>query len=197
MLHITKHIALGLGLCLAVPSFSQQRNSDPYEMISETAAAESSIAAEIAAETDRIVALTKEMAGASKSKQFEVKQQIESCQKRIAKLIKALPAPAPGQSLDYKRYDFDVADNSLALGDFSVDRNGTTRDFDLYFATGTAGVARVDIISPGGELLDTFSSANFKGKMRETVKLSSAPGTIYFVHISIGDQSVTKKVRFS
>ena len=75
-------------------------------------------------------------------------------------------------------------------------RNGTFESFELSLETNNTGTARIDIISTGGELLETFNLADFNGKLRKEIFLNTEPGIVYFLNITVGENSTTKKLRF-
>lgn len=98
--------------------------------------------------------------------------------------------------LPYSKYNFDVAENSLAVSNFKACRNGNLKDFHLGFKTAETGKAKVDIVSPGGELLKSISIADYDGSFEEEIKLSAAKGDVYFVHVTVDGKQTTKKLRF-
>lgn len=199
MLHITKQLALGLGLCMAVPAFSQQTEADLYAMITSATiptASTLSVADEIEAEIERIIGYTNALKTADRDEAKDLQRKIEAGQVRIRELSKAMPTHNRANYRIIKKYNFDVMENSLALDKFRVVRNGTQLEIGITIKSSETGTARVDIVSPGGELIDTFSRTDFSGKLHENVALNATKGMVYFMHIRIGDKATTKKVRF-
>lgn len=99
-------------------------------------------------------------------------------------------------NLPFVKYDFDVAENSLNLEEFTASREGNMDKFHLGFKTTEPGSANIDIVSPGGELLKSFSKSDYDGSFGEEILLSAEKGEIYFVHINVDGKKTTKKLRF-
>ena len=126
-------------------------------------------------------------------------KRIRSSQHTIRKSVNKLSLEAPknpSANLSLTRNDLNVAENSLSVRKFRVNRNGTTQAFQLEFNTPQIGNAAVEIISPGGELLYSFLKPDYMGRFDEDVELSAADGRIYFININVDGRQTTKKVRF-
>lgn len=137
------------------------------------------------------------MKTASPDKREVLESKIEVCQQKIHELNAIMAANKVSTNRYIEKYAFDVEENSLQLSKFAVTRTGTDTNFELSLKAEQTGEARVDIISPGGELLDSFTVTDFDGSLNRVFELSAEKGTIYFVHLRIGDSETTKKVRFS
>lgn len=99
-------------------------------------------------------------------------------------------------NLPFVKYNFDWAENSLAIDDFSAGRDGNMDKFHLRFKTAQQGSAKIDFVSPGGELLKSISKSDYNGSFGEEILLSAERGAIYFVHINVDGKKNTKKLRF-
>jgi len=150
-------------------------------------------------EVDKILKLTEELATADEKRERSLKRKIAESQERILELNDELSAETAMASnyTNFTRYNFDVSDKSLIMTNFEVARNGDTHNFDVAFETESPGKARIDVVSPGGVLLQSVFISNYNGKARKQIDLSSEKGKVYFIHIQIDGKAVTNKVRFS
>ena len=150
-------------------------------------------------EVDKILKLTEELATADEKRERSLKRKIAESQERILELSDELSAETAMASnyTNFTRYNFDVSDKSLIMTNFEVARNGDTHNFDVAFETESPGKARIDVVSPGGVLLQSVFISNYNGKARKQIDLSSEKGKVYFIHIQIDGKAVTNKVRFS
>lgn len=99
-------------------------------------------------------------------------------------------------NLPFIKYNFDAAENSLALNKFTASQDGDRDEFHLGFKTVEAGTARVDIVSPGGELLKSITHSDYNGSFGEEIQLNVEKGEVYFVHIDVDGKQTTKKLHF-
>lgn len=196
MLQITKKIVLGLSLCIASPLFSNAMNPAGIKIVSRPEA-ENSAADRINDEVNKILKYSEKLKTANPSKREVLESKIGECQQKIRTLSASMAVNNTSTNRTIEKYAFDVEQNSLELSKFAVKRTGSNSNFELSLKADQTGDARVDIISPGGELLDSFAVADFDGSLSRVIQLSAEKGTIYFVHLRIGNTETTKKVRFS
>ncbi|WP_204336766.1 hypothetical protein [Cryomorpha ignava] len=194
-----KFFALGLFVSSTVLAGAQHSNTNPYSELESLVEMERPTSEKLIKEVDKIIKLTEELATANKKREQSLKRKIAEGQKRIIELKDELSSESAiaANTASFTKYNFDVADKSLNVSKFSAGRNGNTDNFDIAFETKTTGKARIDIVSPGGELLKSVFISNFDGKARRQIDLSSEKGQVYFIHIDIDGKAVTNKVRFS
>lgn len=196
MVQITKKIVLGLSLCIASPVFSQPMNSDAFGTISRPDV-EYSISGKINNQVDKILKYSEKLKTANPSQREMLEEKIGECQQKIRTLSASIGKNNTSTNRTIEKYAFDVEQNSLELTKFVVTREGSETNFVLSLKAEKTGEAQIDIISPGGELLESFTTPNFDGSLNRLINLSTEKGTIYFVHLRIGNQETTKKIRFS
>ncbi|NEN22593.1 hypothetical protein G3O08_03625 [Cryomorpha ignava] len=199
MTTMIKFFALGLFVSSTVLAGAQHSNTNPYSELESLVEMERPTSEKLIKEVDKIIKLTEELATANKKREQSLKRKIAEGQKRIIELKDELSSESAiaANTASFTKYNFDVADKSLNVSKFSAGRNGNTDNFDIAFETKTTGKARIDIVSPGGELLKSVFISNFDGKARRQIDLSSEKGQVYFIHIDIDGKAVTNKVRFS
>jgi len=155
----------------------------------------------IAKQVDKIKNYLELLKNADDKKALAIQKRIDMRQEKIHNLLDASKSSSTENSrqaihLPFTVYDFDIADNSLILDDFTAGRSGSTNSFYLNFKTELSNEVKVDIVSPGGELIQSIVKPKFRGSFDEEVALSSAKGKIYFVHVNLNGKSTTKKVVF-
>ncbi len=194
-------IALGLLICTTFCANAQSSNTPMYSELNLIDDAPLTTSEKIEKEVDNIIKLTEDLINADEKQQKQIKNKISSCQSKIENLRNELSpefkvSESPEGDLNFVKHEFDIAESSLDLNKFAVRRNGTYESFELNLETNNTGIARIDIISTGGELLKTFDISDFNGKLRKEIDLNTEPGMIYFMNITVGDDSTTKKLRF-
>lgn len=127
---------------------------------------------------------------------------IENCQLHIMELkdIKSSQERLVAHHeirLPFTPYEFDVSENSLQLHEFVVQREGNIHSVTLHIATPVSGKMKIDVVTPGGELIKSFTKSNYKGSYHTEISLNAEKGNIYFFHIDVDGMKTTKKVRFA
>lgn len=193
-----KFLALGLFFTTSVMLQAQHVYSNPYSEAESMEAVEKTTSEKLIKEVDKIIKLSEELATADGKREQVIKRKIAAGQERILELRDKLNAEATTANYTtFSKHNFDVADKSLNMSDFEVARNGDTRDFNISFETKSVGKARIDIVSPGGELLKSVFISDYNGRARKRIDLTSEKGQVYFIHIDVDGKAITKKVRFS
>lgn len=199
MTTMIKFFAVGLLACSTLITSAQQSNINPYSKLESLNEVERPTSEKLIKEVDKILKLTEDLATANSKQERVIQRKIADGQERILVLKDALSSETAvaANTASFNKYNFDVEDQSLQVSNFSAGRNGSTADFDIAFETKTVGKARIDIVSPGGELLKSVFISNFDGKTSRRIDLSSRKGQIYLIHIEVDGNAVTNKVRFS
>jgi len=201
MKNLRQTIALGLIILGTLSATAQTSNSPMYAELALNTETPLTTSEKIIREVDKIVKLSDDLIDANEKQGQRIKEKIASRQARISDLKDNLEAESAllenrEMVIPFEKYEFDVAENSLHLDEFEAKRNGSIDSFVLQLETKNAGKAIIDIVSPGGELLETIVVSNFNGKLREQIDLNAEAGKIYFLHITVGDEATTKKLRF-
>ena len=199
MTTMIKFFALGLLASSTLLATAQHSNINPYSDLEALVEMEKPTSEKLIKEVDKIIKLTEELATANEKQERVIQRKIVDGQERILVLKDELSAESAmaANTASFTKYNFDVADKSLNVSNFTAGRNGSTDNFDIAFQTKTTGKARIDIVSPGGVLLKSVFISNFEGKAHRQIDLSSEKGQVYFIHINIDGKAVTNKVRFS
>lgn len=201
MRNLRQTIALGIFILGTVCATAQSSNTPLYAELAINSEAPLTTSEKIVREVDKIVKLSEELIDANEKQEMRIKNKIATRQAKISDLKDNLEAESAilenrEEVLAFVKYEFDISDNSLKINEFKANRNGSYDSFDLQLETKTVGKAKIDIISPGGELLKTIVASDFNGKLRQEIDLNAQAGKIYFMHVSVGDQATTKKLIF-
>ncbi len=193
--------ALGTFILGTIGATAQTSNAPMYADLALTAEKTYTTSEKIIREVDKIVKLSDDLIDADEKQALRIKEKIASKQARISELKDKLEAESALSEnrqmvIPFKKHEFDIAENSLQLNDFDAKRNGSFDSFVLQLETKNVGKATIDIVSPGGELLETIVVSDFNGKLREQIELNSEAGKIYFLHITVGNEATTKRLRF-
>ena len=199
MTTMIKFFTLGLLASSTLIATAQHSNINPYSEIESLTEMERPTSEKLIKEVEKILKLTEDLVTANEKQERAIHRKIADGQQRIRVLKDELSSESAmaTYTASFSKYNFDAADKSLNVSNFSAGRNGTTDNFDIAFETKTKGKARIDIVSPGGELLKSVFISNFDGKTRRQIDLSSAKGQIYFIHIEVDGNAFTNRVRFS
>ena len=157
--------------------------------------------AKISKQVNKIIKYSELLKNADTKKAESIQRRIDNSQAKIRVWQDQLYSEVnvnkhQAMTLPFIKYDFDAAENSLVLNQFRAKRIGEMDEFHLGFKTKETGPARIDIISPGGELLKSISQSDYTGSFRKEFNLSAEKGKVYFVHIEVDGKKTTKKLHF-
>lgn len=188
-------VITGAMICFLFSNMSIYANSTDHQKLVK------SNSEKIAKQLDKINNYSELLKNANEKKSESIERRIENAQSKIRQWEDEIYSETNVNkyrplSLPFTKYDFDVAENSLVVNDVMLKRNGKTDDFHLGFKTSETGTARIDIVSPGGELLKSITVSDFNGSFGEEIQLSSENGEVYFAHIDVNGKQTTKKLLF-